>query len=330
MAMETDMSFFTGSHPMDLPMDGSFPDFANQSGLLDSRHPTFDRAFSDKPSPGTPGTPSQFLLTPSSLWDRPSFDDSAMDIFADFNDGPEQASEQPSEPLPAQVPQAAKQIPKSNPDLIKIKQEPPVPVPSTRPPPVTRRSTRATSGGSHAPSSSISDKVSAASTDTSKVRKPRATTKRTTKRAKNQTKEKQLLKEELEEDPGQNDEALHCDDLPPGEDSVRRNKFLERNRVAASKCRQKKKEWMHSLEDTKIELEKTHNSLHEILNGLLAEISVMKEHLMIHASCGDQNIDRWFSSEARKFVESKTRSEEARRPSTSSGSGETQQSSRSA
>lgn len=324
--METDVSFLSQS--LDLSMDGSFSDFTSQAGLLDPRsHPPFDQALAGKPSPGTP---SQFLLTPSSLWDRPAFDDAAMDIFADFSEAHDEVSEkvQSTQALEQAPIKISTQVTAPVPEHSKIKEESPAPPASSQ---VTRRLTRATSSGSQVTRNTPGrDKLLAvSSSEATKVKKPRTTSKRPNKRTRGQAKDKQAPKEEeIVYDFGQS-ESFQTGDQPVGEDYVRRNKFLERNRVAASKCRQKKKEWMHSLEETKAELEKTHTTLHETLNGLLAEISVMKEHLMMHANCGDQNIDRWFANEARKFVESKTREDDARRPSLSSGSGETQQSGRS-
>lgn len=90
------------------------------------------------------------------------------------------------------------------------------------------------------------------------------------------------------------------------EDDPKRTKYLERNRVAASKCRQKKKEWVHELEDTKTELEAKNNELQRQYNDLLDEVTQMKNHLMGHASCSDPNIDQWIEIEARKFVQKTT------------------------
>ena len=95
--------------------------------------------------------------------------------------------------------------------------------------------------------------------------------------------------------------------LEPGtvhdEDDPRRSKFLERNRVAASKCRQKKKEWMSQLEEHKFGLENEHSQLQIEYNGLVGEVSRMKNELMSHAGCNDANIDRWLQSEAQRFVQ---------------------------
>lgn len=86
-------------------------------------------------------------------------------------------------------------------------------------------------------------------------------------------------------------------------DEERRVKFLERNRIAASKCREKKKMFVSDLEETKINLENRHAQLQLEYNGLLGEVTVLKHRLMAHAKCGDPNIDSWLASEARRFVQ---------------------------
>ncbi|KJZ70243.1 hypothetical protein HIM_10357 [Hirsutella minnesotensis 3608] len=85
-------------------------------------------------------------------------------------------------------------------------------------------------------------------------------------------------------------------------EEARRNRCLERNRIAASKCREKKKAWMHDLEATKTELESQHASLQREFNGLLEEATQIKTSLMAHAGCNDQNIDMWIENEAIRFV----------------------------
>ncbi len=87
------------------------------------------------------------------------------------------------------------------------------------------------------------------------------------------------------------------------EEEHKRSKFLERNRIAASKCREKKKQYVSELEDTKVSLEAQHLQLQQEYNGLLGEVSGLKHHLMAHAKCNDPNIDRWLSNEARRFVQ---------------------------
>ncbi|KAL6922779.1 hypothetical protein FSST1_000053 [Fusarium sambucinum] len=103
-------------------------------------------------------------------------------------------------------------------------------------------------------------------------------------------------------DPGDEDEE--DDDEDDGlDESAKRSKFLKRNRIAASKCRQKKKEWVSNLEDTRYSLEHENNILHKQYNGLVDELSTVKNQLMMHASCNDANINQWLDNEAEKFVQ---------------------------
>ena len=84
---------------------------------------------------------------------------------------------------------------------------------------------------------------------------------------------------------------------------ARRSRCLERNRVAASKCREKKKQWVQDLESAKAELEQQHASLQAECASLLDEATQIKNWLMEHATCGDANIDAWIGNEAMRFVQ---------------------------
>ncbi|KAI6357651.1 hypothetical protein MCOR25_007602 [Pyricularia grisea] len=93
-----------------------------------------------------------------------------------------------------------------------------------------------------------------------------------------------------------------------GDDDGKRSTVLERNRVAALKCRKKKKEFVQDLEEQCVELETTNHALQTEAQGLLNELNSMKNHLMDHASCKDPRIDNWLEFEAQRFVrESKER-----------------------
>ena len=87
------------------------------------------------------------------------------------------------------------------------------------------------------------------------------------------------------------------------EEEEKRSKVLEKNRIAASKCRQKKKQYVSELEETKSGLEHQNSHLQLEYHDLLRLVSQMKNQLISHASCQDPNIDRWVQNEARKFVE---------------------------
>ncbi|KAI0123079.1 hypothetical protein BJ170DRAFT_687782 [Xylariales sp. AK1849] len=86
------------------------------------------------------------------------------------------------------------------------------------------------------------------------------------------------------------------------EEEARRDVFLERNRVAASKCRRKKKEWTGDLEETRFDLESRNSHLQVEYRSLLDEVSRIKAQLMTHANCNDPNINKWIENEAKRFV----------------------------
>lgn len=88
-----------------------------------------------------------------------------------------------------------------------------------------------------------------------------------------------------------------------GDEETKRNHFLQRNRLAASKCRQKKKEWVNNLEVTKTGLEQQNLTLQMEKRELSDEVSRMKHQLMSHSDCNDANIDMWIENEARRVVE---------------------------
>ncbi|KAK7420206.1 hypothetical protein QQX98_002859 [Neonectria punicea] len=98
-----------------------------------------------------------------------------------------------------------------------------------------------------------------------------------------------------------------------GNGDVKRDKFLQRNREAAYKCRQKKKEWTNQLEATRTEMEAKNKSLHSQKNGLVNEVSYIKNALMDHANCNDSKIDRWLQNQARKVVENSELAASSRR-----------------
>lgn len=87
------------------------------------------------------------------------------------------------------------------------------------------------------------------------------------------------------------------------ESGIKRTEYLERNRVAASKCRQKNKERVHDLAERKGALETKHTTLQREYNTLLNDKNEIGRLLMAHARCNDRNIDQWIELEAQKFVQ---------------------------
>lgn len=80
-------------------------------------------------------------------------------------------------------------------------------------------------------------------------------------------------------------------DLDPNNpEDARRSKFLERNRVAASKCRQKKKEWTNDLETRARVLQKDNTSLRHMVDSCKEEILFLKGEMLKHNACSNLEI----------------------------------------
>ncbi|KFA80356.1 hypothetical protein S40288_10158 [Stachybotrys chartarum IBT 40288] len=163
---------------------------------------------------------------------------------------------------------------------------------------LTRAAARHYSSSSFSPSPALSSRVSCPSSD-SFVRstvssafsldqqqqppKPQSQRGRTVSKRKTRTRKRIKPTEDVEE--------------------PQRNQFRERNRMAASKCRQKKNEWAHDLEDTKSMLEAQNMELHSEYVELLEQVTNIKNSLLCHATCNDPIINGWIEVEARKYVE---------------------------
>ncbi|XP_056618951.1 cyclic AMP-responsive element-binding protein 5 isoform X2 [Triplophysa dalaica] len=65
----------------------------------------------------------------------------------------------------------------------------------------------------------------------------------------------------------------------------RRRKFLERNRAAATRCRQKRKVWVISLEKKAEELTQTNMQLQNEVTMLKNEVTQLKQLLLTHKDC---------------------------------------------
>ena len=85
---------------------------------------------------------------------------------------------------------------------------------------------------------------------------------------------------------------------PGNPEDEKRSKFLERNRVAASKCRQKKKEWTSSLEARARELQNTKNQFALVVSSLKDEILFLKGEMLKHNGCQCARISEYLDNEA--------------------------------
>ena len=94
--------------------------------------------------------------------------------------------------------------------------------------------------------------------------------------------------------------AIDFDDSHP--DRAKREKFLERNRLAASKCRQKKKEHTQQLETRYKEQSDKKESLVTEIARLRHEILGLKNEVLRHAQCGDEPIKLHLAQMVKKIT----------------------------
>lgn len=90
---------------------------------------------------------------------------------------------------------------------------------------------------------------------------------------------------------------------PNDPEGARRSKFLERNRVAASKCRQKKKEWTQNLESKARELQRHNSELHLVRDSCKEEILFLKGEMLRHTACGCSTIQEYLQRGAESFID---------------------------
>lgn len=79
-------------------------------------------------------------------------------------------------------------------------------------------------------------------------------------------------------------------------------KRRNRNRIAAAKCRYRKKQWQDGLERKRIDLERQSMALHSESEELLEEVAQLKNFLMAHGACGDTKINDWICNQVDMFV----------------------------
>ncbi|PNP37035.1 hypothetical protein TGAMA5MH_11068 [Trichoderma gamsii] len=96
-------------------------------------------------------------------------------------------------------------------------------------------------------------------------------------------------------------------------ETEKKENIKQRNRMAASKCRRKKKAKVDELKETKSSLEARNNDLHMEYQRLRQEIGQIKSDLIHHTECNDANINRWVEGEAKSYIEKLVRNNERQR-----------------
>ena len=85
---------------------------------------------------------------------------------------------------------------------------------------------------------------------------------------------------------------------------AKRERFLERNRIAASKCRQKKKEHTQQLQSKYARLAEKKEDLLAEISHLRGEILHLKNEVLKHAQCGDEPIRLHLAQMVKKITAS--------------------------
>ncbi|CAM0143044.1 unnamed protein product [Umbelopsis sp. WA50703] len=89
------------------------------------------------------------------------------------------------------------------------------------------------------------------------------------------------------------------------EAAERRRKFLERNRVAASKCRQKKKAWVNDLEGRSEQVLENNKRLSAMVAQLKEEAMFLKNQLLAHGNCSCDVVKQYLQQNT-KFADQPT------------------------
>lgn len=87
--------------------------------------------------------------------------------------------------------------------------------------------------------------------------------------------------------------------------SPQRARYLERNRVAASKCRLKKKQELEEIQRALNKETTKRNTLLAEVNKLKEEIWQLKNRVFAHAKCGDHRINLQLRKMTQKLLESR-------------------------
>ena len=108
---------------------------------------------------------------------------------------------------------------------------------------------------------------------------------------------------------------------PNNQDASRRSRFLERNRLAASKCRQKKKQWVENLEVKARNFQAQFKHLNLVVDSLKEEILYLKVEMVRHKGCEGSEIQKCIEVDDGAFAEAVERLEQLEREKSTNGGG---------
>jgi len=84
-------------------------------------------------------------------------------------------------------------------------------------------------------------------------------------------------------------------------EEAKRERFLDRNRVAATKCRQKKREWTKNLEERVRELTVQREMLTTYVSVLKNELFMLKSQCLEHSDCDCEHIREYLKNTLHTF-----------------------------
>lgn len=97
-------------------------------------------------------------------------------------------------------------------------------------------------------------------------------------------------------------DAAQVEGEPEIEDGAKREMYLEKNRIAAIKCRQKKKTWESELVAQARELSAARACLRPCVTALREEVIALKTELLKHVNCGCTAIHEYLTQSATQML----------------------------
>lgn len=97
-------------------------------------------------------------------------------------------------------------------------------------------------------------------------------------------------------------DAAQVEGEPEIEDGAKREMYLEKNRIAAIKCRQKKKMWESELVAQARELSAARACLRPCVTALREEVIALKTELLKHVNCGCTAIHEYLTQSATQIL----------------------------
>jgi len=109
--------------------------------------------------------------------------------------------------------------------------------------------------------------------------------------------------DQLQKDANSNDSNHHSLFEQSNESQLQKHRqsILKRNRIAASKCRAKKKAAMADLEATKKTMYTEHYQLSTTVTGLREEVLILKNELLKHGNCDCEVIQQYLTNAAKNI-----------------------------